>query len=313
MRPRTCATLFTVASLTIANSSAAQLKGHYVPGFTGLQNGSMAPPGITVAVPWYFYTTDRILDETGKAAAASPRVNVSFTGLAVSWSTNYKVGGARYGASIVPVAFIKSRIEGNNLDVPDSFSFTDIEVDPVSLVWESKQADFIFNYAFFAPTGKWELGGRDNAGLGMWSNLFQTGTTVRLDSEGEWTISLLGSYEIHSKKKNTNIEVGDIATFEGGIGKTFVKVSMIGNNNPVPTRILNLGIVSYGQLKMTDDKAGPITSLLTRDRVLAVGGEGDLILPLSGWVVGLRIEPEFGARNRTEGWMSLLTIAYSVQ
>ena len=46
---------------------------------------------------------------------------------------------------------------------------------------------------------------------------------------------------------------------------------------------------------------------------LAVGGEGDLILPLSGWVVGLRIEPEFSARNRTEGWMSLLTIAYSLQ
>jgi len=45
----------------------------------------------------------------------------------------------------------------------------------------------------------------------------------------------------------------------------------------------------------------------------SVGGEGDLILPLSGWVVGLRIEPEFSARNRTEGWMSLLTIAYSLQ
>ena len=308
----TCAALLTLASLTIAKTTAAQLKGHYLPGFTGLQNGSMAPPGITVALPWYFYTTDRIKDENGNTAGVNPRVNVSFAALAVSWSTNYKIGGARYGASIIPVAFIKSRIEGNNLDVPDSFSFTDIEVSPRQLVWESKQADFIFNYAFFAPTGKWELGGRDNAGLGMWSNLFQTGTTVRLNNEGDWTASLLGSYEIHSKKKDTNIEVGDIATFEGGIGKTFVKVSMMGNN-PVPTRIINLGIVSYGQLKMTDDQAGPLTPLVSRDRVLAVGGEGDLILPLSGWVVGLRVEPEFGARNRSEGWMSLLTIAYSLQ
>lgn len=301
-----------LAALATTDTASAQLKGHYLPGFSGLDNGSLAPAGLTLSAPWYFYTTNRIQDDDGNTLAANPRVSMSFTALALSWASNIKIGGARWGASIVPVAFVKSRIEANNLDAGGSFAFTDIELDPIQLGWESAQADFVFNYALFIPTGKWDLGGTDNSGLGMWSNLFQTGTTVRLDGAGEWTFSMLVSYETHSKKGDTEIQVGDIATFEGGLGKTFVKSTTIGNNS-IPTRIVKIGVVSYGQLKMTEDNAGPITPLLGKDRILAIGGEGNLVLPLSGWVVGLRLEPEFGARNRTEGWMSLFTIAYRLR
>jgi hypothetical protein len=90
----------------------------------------------------------------------------------------------------------------------------------VLLGWETPRADYVASWGLFAPTGKWEFGGDDNGGLGMWSDDFQAGTTLRLDSKRAWTASLLATYEIDAKKSDTNIKVGDILTFEGGLGKS---------------------------------------------------------------------------------------------
>ena len=301
-------------SVVLAAGAQAQLKGHYVPGFAGLQSGTQPPPGISVFLPVYFYTTDDIRNDDGESFGASPRVNATFLGPGVALVTNAKLLGGNVGASVAPLNFIKSRIEGNSLDVPGSFAFTDMYVQPIQLGWEKPRADFVAGYGFFAPTGKWEQGDDDNAGLGMWSHLFQAGTTLHLDTTHEWTLSALGSYEIHSHKKDTDLKVGDLLTVEGGLGKTFLKLEMVGGK-PVPTLVTNLGLVYYGQFKMTSDKAGQGTSLLegSKDRVFAVGLEGNVIIPKSSMVYGLPIEPEFAARNRTQGWTFLLTVAYELK
>jgi hypothetical protein len=58
-RHRAAFILVAVALLSGAPREAlAQLKGHYIPGFAGLQSGSQAPPSISVILPVYFYTTD---------------------------------------------------------------------------------------------------------------------------------------------------------------------------------------------------------------------------------------------------------------
>jgi hypothetical protein len=229
--------------------------------------------------------------------------------------TNAKVLGANFGGSAAPIAFIKSRLEGNSLDVPGSFKFTDIFVQPLQLGWHKARADFTVGYGLFLPTGKWELGGDDNAGLGMWSHLFQGGTTLHLDAQHQWTVSALASYEIHSHKKDNDLlKVGDILTVEGGLGRTFLKLDMAGGK-PVPSRITNVGLVYYGQFKVSGDQGGQLTPLLAgrKDRVFGAGLEGDVILPKSGLVFGLRVEPEFGARNRMQGWTFLLTAAYELK
>jgi hypothetical protein len=77
------------------------------------------------------------------------------------------IAGANLGGSVVPIAFLKSRIEGSSLDVPGSFAFTDITVQPVQLGWHPKRADVVVGYSLFLPTGKWELGGSENSGLGL--------------------------------------------------------------------------------------------------------------------------------------------------
>jgi hypothetical protein len=301
-------------SVVLGAGAQAQLKGHYVPGFAGLQSGTQPPPGISVFLPVYFYTTDDIRNDDGESIGANPRVNASFLGPGIAVVTNLTILGANFGASIAPINFIKSRIEGNSLDVPGSFAFTDMFVQPIQLGWEKARADFVAGYSFFAPTGKWELGGDDNAGLGMWSNLFQAGTTLHLDTKHEWTLSALGSYETHSHKKDTDIKVGDILTVEGGLGKSFIKVAMMGGK-PVPSLITSVGLAYYGQFKATSDKASVITPLLegSKDRVYGVGLEGSVIIPKSSMVYGLRIEPEFGARNRTQGWTFLFTVAYALK
>jgi hypothetical protein len=315
MTTRTRLAIMIVLALGHAGDAAAQLKGHYIPGFMGLQSGSQPPPSISYVMPLYFYTTDDIKNDDGNSIGTPPRVNVGFVGAGVAWVTNWKLLGGNVGGSVIPIAFIQSRLEGASLDVPGQAGFTDITVQPLQLGWHTQQADYVASYSLFLPTGKWELGGSDNAGLGMWSHDFQAGSTLYFDAEHEWNASVLGTYELHSHKNDTDIKVGDILTFEGGVGRTFYKIEMMGET-PVPKRITNLGLVYYAQFKVTDDTGpGAVTPLLAgkRDRVYGVGLEGNVILPANGLVLGLRVEPEFGARNRTQGWTFLLSVAYELK
>jgi len=307
------AILTLAAALGSTRAAQAQLKGHYIPGFTGMQNGTQAPPGISLFAPVYFFTTDTIKNDDGETLGAHPRVNASFVGLGVAWVTNVKLLGGNLGGNAVPVAFVKSRIEANSLEVPGSFQFTDLLVTPIQLGWTKPRADFVFDYTLFMPTGTWEEGGTDNSGLGMWSNTFQAGTTLRLDDKHAWTTSMLASYEIHTHKKDSDIKVGDILTLEGGTGKSFYKKV---EGTPIP-QITTVGLAYYAQFKVTADQgSGPVADRLLagrKDRVFGVGVEGNLFLPKAKLLLGLRFIPEFGARNRPQGYTFLLSIGYEAK
>jgi hypothetical protein len=300
-----------IVAALIPGTSYAQLKGHYVPGFTGLQNGSQGPPAVTVILPIFFYTTDTLKNSDGETLGSHPRINSSFIGPGLVYVTNVKLLGGNLGGQILPVAFIKARIEGPSLDVPGSFNFSDIYVQPFQLGWERPRADFVTGWGVFMPTGKWELGGDDNGGLGMWSNDFQAGTTVRLDNRRAWTASVLGTYEIHSKKKDVDLKAGNILTLEGGLGRSFyAKV----DGTPLP-RITNVGLVYYGQFKVTGDEASVLTPLVEgkRDHVFGVGAEASVFLPKPKLLIGFRAVPEFGAVNRTQGLTLMVTLGYQAK
>lgn len=299
------------AALALPHRAEAQLKGHYVPGFSGLQNGSQGPPAITIVLPVFFYTTDTLKDDNGNTLGEHPRITSTFLGPGVVWVTNFKILGGNYGGQILPIAYMKARIEGPSLDVPGAFNFTDIYVQPLQLGWEKPRADVVAGWGLFMPTGKWSLGGSDNGGLGMWSNLFQAGTTVRLDDKRAWTASTLASYEIHSDKKDTNIQVGNILTLEGGLGRSFYTPVA---GSPIP-RITTVGLVYYGQFKVTADSASIGNTLLQnrKDHVGGIGGEVSVFLPKSKLLLGLRVVPEFGAINRTQGVTYMLTLGYQAK
>jgi hypothetical protein len=291
----------------------AQLKGHYVPGFSGLENGTQPSPSISLAVPIYIYPTDTIKNDQGDPFGVHPRITASFAGAALALVTNAKLLGANVGAQVIPVAFIKSRIEAASLDVPGSFAFTDIYVQPLWLGWHTSRAEYTVGWGFFAPTGKWAAGATDNAGLGMWSNDFQAGTTVHLDDKHAWSTSVLATYEIHSHKTDSTLKAGDILTFEGGTGRSFYK-TVTGTQIP---RIFSVGAVYYVQAKVSaDGGVGPLADLLIaghKDRVFAMGAEGSVFLPKPKLLVDARVVGEFGARNRTQGLTFVLSLGWQLK
>jgi hypothetical protein len=313
MRKSLCSALIALLLDLGPAHAVAQLKGHYYPGFSGIENGTQPPPGLSLFTTLYFYTSNNIKDDEGVAHDLF-RVNAFDAELGFAWVLPYQLLGGNLGGSVVPLAFTKSRLEGASFDAPNDFSFTDISLQPVQLGWHKTRADFLTGYTLFMPSGKYEFGGSDNSGLGMWSHLFQAGTTLRLDVERSWSFSTLGSYELHSKKKHTDIRVGQIGTLEGGLAHTWYRMTVAGGTE-VPSLITNVGLVYYWQFKATGDEGPLLTPLLAgrRDRAIALGWEVSAAIPASKMALGFRALSEFGARNRPEGWTFLLSAAYVLE
>lgn len=299
-------------SLSVSFSLHAQLKGTHLLGDMGLQSGSQASPSFTAFVPMFNYHTTKFIKANGDKLNA-PDINMFLLGVGGGIVTEKKILGGNYGASVL-LAFASSKIEGNLISTKSSLAFTDMYIQPLQLGWKTKQADFSFGYAIYVPTGKYELGGDENAGMGIFTNELSAGSTVYFDKKKEWNFSALFSYAFNSKKKNTGnntITVGNLLTIEGGLGKTWYKAI---KGSPLPM-IINAGVVYYMQFKTTKDKMTiPIISnstfdLANKDRGYALGAETDIFIPTIKSSIGLRWLGEFGSRNRTQGNSFFITLA----
>lgn len=304
--------LLTGVLLFFSASLHAQLKGTHLLGDMGLQSGSQPPPSFTPAIALYNYHTSRFINADGDKLDI-PNINMFLLGLGGSFVTNAKILGGNYGGSVL-IAFASSKIEGNNISTKSSLAFTDTYIQPLQLGWKTKQADFTVGYALYLPTGKYELGGDDNAGLGILTNEFSAGTTVYFDPKKEWSFSTLLSYGINSKKKNTkdnDITVGNVLSIEGGLGKTWYKPV---KGSPLPM-IINAGMVYYMQFKTTDDKmqipsiGGSTFNLEGKDHIFALGAEANIFIPTIKSSIDFRWLGELGAKNRTQGNSFFITIA----
>ncbi|HEX5153973.1 MAG TPA: transporter [Parafilimonas sp.] len=290
----------------------AQLKGTHLLSDMGLQSGTQPPPSFTPAIALYNYHTSTFINADGDKFDA-PDINMFLLGLGGSFVTNAKILGGNYGGAVL-IGFASSKIEGNLVSAKSSLAFTDTYIQPLQLGWKTKQADFTFGYALYLPTGKYELGGDDNAGLGILTNEFSAGTTVYFDPKKEWNFSALFSYALNSKKKNTkdnDITVGNLLTMEGGFGKTWYKPV---KGNPLPM-IINAGLIYYMQFKTTDDKMqipaiGTSTfNLVDKDHIFALGAEANIFIPAIRSSIDVRWTGELGARNRTQGNSFFIALA----
>jgi hypothetical protein len=291
--------------LLIAASAEAQYKGDHIPGFIGLESGSQAPPGLYLGNLVYVYHTDTIKDNNGRAINLPGSLTSTADIILVSLVTNYKLLGAKIGASI-GLPFIKNRIQFNSLDVHTSFAYTDTFAG-ATLGWNLKRADITAGYNLYMPTGKFEPNATDNTGLGIWANEFTIGSTVYLDPKRTWNAAATFALEFNSDKRDTNIHVGDLGTVEGGLARTFYKKA----SGPIPI-VMNLGVAGYAQFKVTGDSGSDIPLALRglRDRVFALGPEFNIFIPGPRLSLLARYEPEFGARNRTQGQTIVFSIVW---
>lgn len=297
LRPAQVCFLFGVLLLSIA--SQAQYKGDDIPGFLGLQSGTQPPPGLYIGNVVWVYPTDTIKDARGNTVTPEHRLHITSTAvmILVELVTNYKFLGANVGFQAA-VPWVKNKIQLNSLDAKTGFAFTDMFVSPIVLGWNTKRADFTAGYNLYLPTGRFSAGGSGNTGLGMYGNEFYGGTTVYLDQKKMWSAAGTFALEFHTDKKGTDINVGDMATIQGGVGRTFYrKVS-----GPIP-EIFNLGVAYYAQFKVTGDSGSDIPPELRgfKDRVFGLGPEFNVFFPKPRITMLIRYQPEFGARVRTQG------------
>lgn len=111
----------------------------------------------------------------------------------------------------------------------------------------------------------------------------------------------MGYFEIHSEKENTDIQVGNILTIEGGLGRSWYEGA------------LSVGIAYYAQWKLTEDTIGgpdkldprlPSSLTLNRSRLYALGPEINIPIVIKDKLISIvtaRYQWEFGARSTFEG------------
>jgi hypothetical protein len=294
-----------ILGFLICSYAHAQFKGDHIPGFTGLQNGTQAPPGLYVGNVVWVYPTDTLKDNSGRDLNVPAGITSTATIILVSLVANQKLLGGNIGASVA-FPFIQNRIQTASLDVNTGFGWTDMFAN-VSLGWKLKRADVMLGYNAYFPTGRFTGTATNNTGLGMWGNEVTIGSTVYLNEKKTWHAAATFGAEFHTEKAGTGITVGNLGTVEYGFGKTFYKKGA----GPIPT-IFNVGAAGYAQFKMTGDN-GPGVPLALRglkDRVFALGPEFNVFMPGPRLTFLVRYQPEFAARNRTQGQTIIISLVW---
>lgn len=305
--------LVVMTILLWVQSSSAGFSGHNTKGDFGLQSGSQPPPGLYLVPMFYRYSGDSLKDRDGNTVSLDPdgrgSLDVNAYVLGLVWVSEFKILGANYSFQIFP-ALTDNTLEVPILDLDESVDtgFTDLYFQPVNLGWHKDRADFVVGLGIFAPTGKYELGGSDNTGLGMWSFELFAGTTVYLDEAKSWHFATTAFFETHTDKKDTDIRVGNLLTLEGGLGKSFRQGAF------------NLGAAYYAQWKLTDDDLGLDTDLpgdrgLNKHRVYGTGPEVTIPIATKKKLYGFlnaRYFWEFGAESTLEGNTFVLTATFPI-
>lgn len=315
MSVRTRAIASLCAGLAFASGGAyAGLAGNNTKGDFGLQSGTQPPPGLLITPMYYRYSGDSLRNSAGDKISIDPQERGSLAAnayvLGFIWVSNdLKILGGNYSFQAFP-AFTDNTLEVPALGLDESVDtgFADIYFQPINLGWHTDRADFIAGLGVTAPTGEYEPGGSDNTGLGMWSFEPFVGTTVYLDEAKNWSFAATAFYEFHSEKEDTNIQVGDILTIEGGLGKTFMDGA------------LSVGAAYYAQWKITEDDLGrgnafPGVPDLPKHRVYGVGPEVTIPIAPKGKLYGFinaRYMWEFGARSTLEGETFVLTAIFPI-
>src|SRR5262249_27051907 len=147
--------------------------------------------------------------------------------------TKAKIVGGRYGFALGPVFWLRDVIDVPRLGLHNTtgYAFFDTYYQPLMLGWTTKQADFIAGYGFFAPTGNFD----DGEGLGVY-----------FDKAHRVAAAIAADLELHSKKKDKDLHVGDILTLEGGLGGRFAKGAGA------------YGLAYYAQWKVSDDSGADL-------------------------------------------------------
>jgi hypothetical protein len=249
----------------------------------GVNSGTQPPPGLYVAIPFAQWAVRGVKDADGKPFAPDQFQGFNLRALPTTlvFVSPKKLLGATYGAMLaLPFSTLRP-VRVTDDPQSSSWNYADTYVVPVYLGWRTKRADFVAGYGFFAPTGKFDPDASGNAGLGMWSNEIQGGTTVYLDAAKKFSVATTAYLEFHTTKKSEDVKVGTLLTLEGGAAYNVPKIGGA------------FGIAYYLQNKLTDDNGSDIPELAlralnlrARNRLFGIGPDLTMGLFQRGTTVG---------------------------
>ena len=204
-----------------------------------MKAGVMPPPGLYAGMFGWGNFADELVGPD-KNVIEGPELDQYAFGPLVQYVSNLCIFGANYGA-LVAVPFANTSIDFPRLDVDDSTgtAMSQLWVIPVMLGWHITDplplapggADMTFHYAFYAPTGRYNVILTDtglspapnNTALGMWTNELSFRVTGYFDKARKWhgTGSLF--YDFNSKKKDLDWKTGNPFTYMWGLGRDYGK------------------------------------------------------------------------------------------
>lgn len=256
--------------ISLADIASAQMNGHNLKGDMGLKSGTQAPPGVYAAGLFTNYGTDTVKNRFGETLNTQGDLSIQAAAGIFNVVAPVKALGANYGLLVVAGAG-NPRIQSPRLDIlANNYGIIDTYVQH-TLGWHVGRVDLIAGYGTFMPTGRYKKDADDNIGLGMWTNEFSIGSTVFLDPEKKYHFSTTAFYEIHTKKKDQDLKVGDILTLEGGVGRDFAG------------GLMSTGVAYFTQWKMTPDGGSDFPGIpgIDRTKHQAYGVGPELVFPIA--------------------------------
>jgi hypothetical protein len=288
-----------MAILVVASPAQAQLNTQHIKGTTGLKAGSLPPPHIYIPALYYVYRTDTVRDRNGDRLPLNANLTSHAYGLGVLVVTDKKILGGDYGYQVLFPVGANNRIQGTEIDQNPGAGITDSVISPIQLGWHFKQADAIAGYALFVPTGRYEDGASNNTGFGMWGNEFSVGTTVYLNEAKQYHAATILTFDVQSKKEDSETKVGNALNLEGGFGGDFLKGG------------LTVGLNYYASFKVSDDHIEGFPDILIRgkNKTFGLGPEVDLALARGGKLYGfLKVNYQWETYARVAPQGSELTV-----
>lgn len=302
-REFTCFRLLLVVALlckgtTDVSAQSAPIAGNYGLGAgLGQTSSIMAPQGVRLIENGYIsYNIERFVDEDGNDVGA-PSTTVHAARVAFKYVVpDVKILGADYSAGLVLT--YRDQVLRPAPGTTTAYQMGDTVVTPIALGWHSGIWHSQVSYTFWAPTGNFQAGGSTNTGKGLWSHMLLAGTTWRQSGDLPWAATFQTRYETFASQDQTGIRPGDVLSLEFAAGKQI-------------TKQFGLGILAATSFQVSRQSNTPGVDP-SKYHINLVGAEA-VWRPksLPGSQVALRIAKEFGNRNTTEGFSTLLSIAYA--
>lgn len=270
--------------------------GHYVNGLEGIKAATVPGPGFYYRIYNLFYTADELKDKNGHTLDINFDISVFATAHRFIWVSPVKILGADYLLDAT-LPFVYTDIEVTAAGISDkTFALGDICIEPFALSWHGGCYDACFGLAAYLPIGKYDQNDAASPGKDFWTGMLTLGGTCYFDLQKTWSASILGRYEIHSKKSESDVRPGNDFHFEWGIDKTLAK-------------IWDVGLAGYCQWQVTDDRGSDVSwDKSVHDRVWAIGPEVSIFLPGPGLGISLKGVREFDAVDRSEGYIIVLNL-----